>query len=434
MDNIGIYLHPQIAITKSQEVGNLLIFGAQGSGKSTILKDILSQILARGDRTLIYDAKREYTELFYSKNNLLLSPTDKRSLMWDIASDVTSPEVAYQIACIFVTQHGKDPIWANGARSFLAGCMIILMKSFANWSWPELKAMIDRPVAELKPLFLKYYPEAAKLIEENSATTASFTMELITHLNWLNYVAQVWSTDSKNKISISKWIAGGYSFKSLIIQNDPKLTKIAAPLCTSILSIIVNETLSLPDDKSRRFWFILDELTDLPKNEYLAKWLSLGRSKGARTIAGTQNASQLIDLYGFHMSESLTSLFSNFISLKVGTSFETAKKASDNFGKRRVKRASTQFDQSGNRSTSYSVSEEYIIQPDRLIQLPTPDNKGVVGYLSIGGWDAVYELKWPYPKLQKKAKHHEPIVFNNIKLVDETNKSRRGIRGRSRDA
>ena len=427
---LGLKLHPDVVITQEQEVGNLLVTGAQGSGKSTIIKPLVNNIINSGSRMLIYDAKREYTELFCQKGHFLLSPTDRRSLCWDISADVTSPEVALEIASCFISQTGKDPIWSNGARIILAGCMVVLMNTHPNWWWAELKELLNKPTKELNELFRKYYPDAAKLSLEDSKTTDSFMMELTTKLNWLDYVAKVWTKKSKNKFSVTKWVKGKYKIQSLIIPNNPKYSSISAPLCSAVLSIVVREVLSLPDNK-QKFWFVLDELADLPKTDALEKWLALGRSKGARTIAGTQNISQLQAIYGDAHTETITSLFSNIIALKIGNSSTTARKVADNFGKRIVKRPVINFDKYFNKSTSYQQSEEYIVRPEQLMQLPLPNKKGVKGYLSIQGREAVYELVWPYSNLPKIASAYIPIKRQHKNQTSKET-SRRGSRGRNK--
>jgi type IV secretory pathway TraG/TraD family ATPase VirD4 len=429
--SIGLNLHPQIAISEMQGVGNLLVTGAQGSGKSTVVKPLVKAILNTKDLMLIYDAKREYTPLILKKGHLLLSPTDKRSSCWDIAADVTTPEIAYEIASCFISKSEKEPIWGDGARLILTGCMVSLNRDKANWSWDDLNNTLDKPIDELKELFDKHYPKASKLIAEDSNTTKSFIMEMTTQLHWLGSVSKIWTKASQHKFSITKWVKGHYKIQSLIIANDPMYSAISAPLCSAVLSIVVREVLSLPDNDYRKYWFVLDELADLPKNKSLDKWLSLGRSKGARTIAGTQNISQIQEIYGDKVTENLTSLFSNIITLKIGLSAETAKKTADNLGKRLVKRATINFDKEGNRSTSYQQSEEYIVRPEQLMQLPSPNKKGIAGYLSVSGWNAIYKLVWPYPDLEIIAEAHLPVELNEYVEKVETNRLKRGTRGRS---
>lgn len=194
----GVGVHPKFSISEAQEAGNILVTGAQGSGKSTIVKPLVKSIANTEAQMLIYDAKREYTPLFHQKGHVLISPTDKRSVYWDIAADVKTPEIAYEIASCFISKSDKEPIWGNGARLILTGCMVSLNRLKESWSWDDLNSMLDKPIDELGCLFNKYYPKASKLIAEDSKTTDSFIMELTTQLSWLDSVANVWTKDCKS--------------------------------------------------------------------------------------------------------------------------------------------------------------------------------------------------------------------------------------------
>lgn len=424
----GLNLHPHIRISEIQEAGNILVTGAQGSGKSTVLKPILKQLLKEGNKAVIYDAKREYTETFLLKPNYLFNPTDNRSLCWDIMCDVQTPEQARQIATSLISEDTKEPIWSNGAREILTGCFIVLLNGDGFWSWSELKILLDLPLEELKKKLTWFHPKAANLIEEDSKTTQSFLSIIATETHWIDYVSTVWTTDSNNKFSIRRWVNGAYDIKGIIIANDPRYSAISKPLCNVVLNILTDELLSFADNEESRFWLVLDELADLPKTKSIEKWLALGRSKGARTLAGTQNISQIQSIYGDKNTETITSLFSNIVTLKIGSSLSTAKKIADNLGKRLVKRATINFDKEGNKSTSYQQSEEYIVRPEELMQLPSPNKKGVTGYLSVSGWNAVYELVWPYPELESIAAAHVPVELHDHSLETLA----RGSRGRKR--
>lgn len=432
MDELGIPLHPKVIITPKQEIGNIFIAGAQGAGKSVIFKPILSYLLARGDHALIYDAKREYTELFYGQDNLLLSPSDKRSLAWDISSDISSDEIAYEIACSLIIANERDPYWSNSARLIVAGAFVVLMKTEIKWSWLELKELLEKPFTYLNEIFSIHYPKAAQLIEDDSKTTHSIMSFVATNLVWLDYVAKVWTSESKYKFSITKWIGGKYKIQSLIIPNDPLRSTISTSLCSAVMALVTKLTIDLPDSRKRKFWFVIDELADLPKTESLEKWLSLTRSKGGRTLAATQANSQLESIYGDKNAETLMGLFSNLISLKIGSSYNAAKKVSDTLGKRYVKRATINYDKEGNRSTSYQQSEEYVVRPEQLMQLPSPNKQGVKGYLSVTGWNAVYELVWSYPQLEKIAESYIPIDTINDDETSLIEPRKRRNRGRHR--
>lgn len=427
----SIYLCERVKIPNNMEVGNIFINGAQGSGKSVIVKTVTSQLLNRGDKSIIYDAKREYTELFLSERVLLISPSDARSVAWDIASDITTPEIAYSISECFITEKTNDKFWTDGARLILTGCFICLMNNKKEWTWSDLDGMLNKSNEELKNNFNQYYPKASKLISEDSKTTDGFMSVLATQLSWLSFVKKAWNNDNTNKFSIRNWLNTDNSINSIIIPHDPKQSLISAPLCTAFLAVIVSEVLSMPDDSNRRLWFVLDELADLPKSSYLERWLSLGRSKGARTIAGTQNISQIANIYGERSAQTILSLFSISISLRIGSSYDSAKVSSKNLGSRIVRRLNVTYDRNGNQSRNFHQIEEPLVRPEDLMQLDGPDSYGVHGYLCISGWNSVYRLVWKYISLRKVADSFVPAVFD-IKNSDQEIHRTRGTRGRYR--
>src|SRR5690606_17958141 len=146
---------------------------------------------------------------------------------------------------------------------------------------------------ELKQLLAGCHPSASKLIEEESKTTQGFMTVLATQVGWMETLARAWPSSHESSFSISEWIAGTTSIDSVIIANDPRYSAISGPLCNAFVSLATRQLLAMPDCDERRIWFCLDELGNLPKCPSLLKLLTLGRSKGARTIAGVQSVSQL---------------------------------------------------------------------------------------------------------------------------------------------
>ncbi|PNH80069.1 type IV secretion system DNA-binding domain-containing protein [Vibrio diazotrophicus] len=428
-----IKIHPQVYLNKTIESGNLLIIGAQGSGKSTVTFPIVDEIIKNNNSILIYDAKREYTEKFYRQGVGLLSPTDSRSLVWDISSDITSENDALTIANCLIEDSSKEPHWTNGARLILSGCIVSLMRTKRIWDWMDLQQLLFDDTEKLRDELKNHYSLAANLIIPETKMTQSYMTILATSLNWISYISKVWTKESCNKFSIREWVKGSYNFNGLIIPNDPKSGGLSKSICSSVLSIVVNEKLSEKDQNSKSFWFALDELADLPKTQALSDWLTMGRSKGARTIAGTQNISQLESIYGVKDSETLTSLFSVLISLKIGSSYETASRVSQILGSREVKRATYTHDDKGNQSKCFQKEVEALVRPEDLMQLPYSQKTGVCGYMSVSGWNSVYKLKWPYSSFPNKSEPFIPIQEDSSRGSNgEKTSTGRGARGRGR--
>lgn len=409
-NSYGINLHPHIQLPIKRELGNVLALGMQGSGKSVVLKSLLTQIITRGDRVLVYDQKREYTTLFFDNNAVMISPTDARSTPWNIAADANSDEMALLIASSLIRET-KEPIWGNGSRLIFAGCISILNKTMPAWGWRDLSNLMILPEYELRELLQQHFPRASRLIQNESKTTEGFFSTILSELGWVFTLSEAWPDSYERGFSITKWLASEEK-PVLIIPADQKFSSLSDSLCVALLTLMISHVLDLPDSDNRKIWFAIDELGNLPKCSSLEAWLSLGRSKGARTIAGTQNISQLQNVYDHLPAETLLGLFNNIIALKMGSSGESANVVSRALGVRDIERLVITRDADGRESKNWQRERDIpLVAPDTLKHLPQADKHGVHGYATIGGWNAVYQLCWPYPKTPKMAEPFVPAAW-----------------------
>jgi type IV secretory pathway TraG/TraD family ATPase VirD4 len=405
----GIYLHPKIAISATRELGNIFIFGQQGAGKSTIIKFILEQLLKRNDSLFIYDEKREYTEQFYTGDEVLISPNDARGACWDLAKDITNEASAKTVANVLIQSSTQDTFWTDAARVVLTGVLISLMKKGKGWSWIDLNNLVFSDAQTLHDVFSINYKAGLNLVEPDSKTTLSILTTMAIQLSWLPDLAHRWKGCSK-LFCLKDWHTYD-SCKRLIVAGDPSAYEMSSALSSALFSLIANKIIASPDSNTRRIWFVLDELGNMPKTESLKKLLTLGRSKGVRTIAGTQAVSQLRAIYGKDDAETILSLFSNVIALRTGPIGDSAKMASENLGSRRVEQRVKSFDSSGKESVNHQHIDIPVVRTEEIIHLPR-SNCSVSGYLFINGYKSVYRLYWPIQKRLKISEAFIPIEKN----------------------
>ena len=417
-------LHPLIYLPLPEQLGNIFIAGSQGAGKSTVLKPILKAIFQYNRHALIYDAKLEYTQLFYEKSVILINPFDSRSSHWNISEDIDSELSARNVAESFIKE-SKDPFWSDGAKEVLVGIFLSLNKTTPDWGWKDLNSYLSINPEKLQELLSSYHPRAKVFIEKDSKMTQSLLAYMSSQLSWVNVVSDYWNEKSRNNFSVNRWIDSEQAERQVIIPNIPKYSHVSSPICGALLSLISNRLLSQEDNK-RQFWFVLDELADLPKTKSLIDWLSKGRSKGGHTIAATQAQQQVYAKYG-EDADTLLSLFSNTVTLRTN-SYESASKLSKNIGNRTVELQSKNYDKDGNVSLSTQEKELPAVTPEQIMHLPSPSSKGVTGFLTLAGYKASYLLTWPYPQLNKIA---DGFLAKSIKHRDIC-PNRRGTRGRSK--
>ncbi len=403
----GISVHPDVTLSKKEAEGNLFVFGQQGSGKSVVIKTVLEQIVSNGDVAVIYDEKREYTELFYDPiDTILIAPWDKRSAVWDISKDLRFEEDFELIANILVSDRAEDTTWSNGARAILAGILAVSSANGpSNWGWQQVVENLSLDTLSLRSALDRHYDRASRFVENESKTTHGFISTLMTDVAWLYSLDKAWADTGKSLFSIRDWLDGKEpKIKKIIVQAHPELKYVGAPLCNAMIGLMTKIATAKPDHGAAHIWLVLDELGNLPKNDSLKEWMSIGRSKGCRTLAGTQSISQLHQTYGEHDTDTLLNLFSTIIALRCGATGGVAEYAAKAFGEAIYERPT--YSENQGQTTSWQKETWRLVTPSDLVNLPQSTPQGVTGYITSSGWNAVYRLQWPYPKLNVIAKSH----------------------------
>lgn len=426
----GLFIHPSLQIPVIREVGNFLIWGMQGAGKSNLIKSLIKQILQRKDRVLIYDIKGEYTELFLESSCLLLSPKDERSINWNLGLDITDVGLAEVFAESVISSNiTRETFWVDSARVVLIGVIVGLIKTGKPWSWAELSKHLFSRDDELLKWLADTYPQAATLIQPEDKTTASIRSMIATQLSWVKTLAEL-NQNNSDFFSIRSWLQGA-SQKTLIVQGDLTSPLMSSALITALLAILTNTVLSRPDSQTESIWLVLDELATLNKSQRLETWLALGRSKGCKTIAGVQLLSQLESIYGREDANTMLGLFGNVVTFKLAPTGDSAEKASGSLGKRRVEYQTATTNEKGEKSYSLHQEEVAIVKSEDLIHLPQPSlRNGIEGFALISGTNAVYRLNWPINSTLKKVA--EPFVKRQKRISEphkgSTNRLNRRVR------
>ena len=150
--------------------------------------------------------------------------------------------------------------------------------------------------------------------------------------------------------------------------------------------------MNMPDDRNRRVWLIMDELSVLRKFPPLVDFLERGRSKGLCVVAGIQDWGTMEQFYEAE-ARTLYTCFVNkvFLSMREPVS---AKYYSDSLGESTFERTTT----TANRNNVFSVmpalstqiqtQNRPTISPSDLLQIspPDPKKKKIFGYSQISGY------------------------------------------------
>ena len=90
------------------------------------------------------------------------------------------------------------------------------------------------------------------------------------------------------------------------------------PLISCFVDTIFSSVLGMSTDPNRRIWVYLDELESLARLPTLGDALTKGRKKGLRIVSGYQTYTQLVDVYGENLAETMLGNHRTMVALPIG--------------------------------------------------------------------------------------------------------------------
>lgn len=414
---------PNVKLSREREVRNVLILGAIGSGKTRIILWIIQSLLGRllsdrnGDHALfVHDTTGEILDGFPLPANSFaaLHPHRPGGYAWRMGADLVEDSDCEAAADQAVDQTGER-IWGKSGAALYAGCMIVTKRKHGMaWGAPELyKACLLGP-RQMKKLFERYYPEAAKLIEidkggEISKTSISFLLTFrASVLRALRPLAQAWANaPASRQFSFSAWVTGGNQNqpKVALVQRSGRHPEMSAAWIGMVMDTITNAIgdPQFSNSRTRSRSFVLDEA---PALGMLRRWhelLDTGRNKGVSTFAAIQDLAQFRRLYG-DAADSIFQRFSTKIICAQTYGAETKALVENEIGTREIleEHTTNTIERGGKSSTSTTKQpkEVPIVRPEHLVLRLGVINRRVRA-LVVGLGDVI-EIEWPITRWRKR--------------------------------
>ena len=171
------------------EQSHTMLVGTTGTGKSTVMKDLLKQIRARRGRAVVFDLTATFIETFYNPHtDIILNPFDARCPKWSPFSDAHTREHFKEasLALVPMSDGGGEQFWPESARMiFVETCVRLVEQGRGNAQalsdvlmtskLKDLHAHVLRTVAA--PLT---DPEAKRMAESIRATFNTYAQALLT--------------------------------------------------------------------------------------------------------------------------------------------------------------------------------------------------------------------------------------------------------------
>ena len=304
-------------ILKDSEMQNFGFHGTVGSGKSTAINDLLTQLRARGDRVIIYDKGNNFIPTFYRQDkDKILNPFDQRCPFWDLWEECRTVGDFENFATSLLpdSSGSSDPFWVLSARSLFVATARRMAREKNRSIGELLKKLMSISLADLRQ-FLEG-TDAANLVDGSIEKTAmTIRTILTTYVRSLRYL-QGLDEDGKRPFNIRDWLhtedASGDN-PWIFISSDGQNHNALKPLLSAWLYMTMSGVLGLRADRNRRIWIYLDEAPSLHKLPILPEFCAEGRKFGGCTVLGLQNFPQMEETYGTNAAKSIWDLLNTRI-------------------------------------------------------------------------------------------------------------------------
>lgn len=295
-----------LVIRRDREAHHIQIAGDTGSGKSTLVRQIVHQIAARNEVAILFDPDREYIREFFraERGDWVLNPKDDRCPYWPIGAECDDEAEATPIAIgLFPDEPTRQQFFLSHTRaifSYLVGAYKPTVNELAYWmAHPE---EIDKRVVGT---------EHAHTLTANASQQRA---GILGSLNEAGKPLRMMPTQGEGRRvwTVREWSQQRQGW--IFITSTPDTIDALRPIQSLWLDMLILKLqTSAPQPGQARVWIVLDELASLNALPQLHSALTKQRKSGNPIVLGLQGMSQLDALYGKKAETILSQAYTNIV-------------------------------------------------------------------------------------------------------------------------
>jgi type IV secretory pathway TraG/TraD family ATPase VirD4 len=376
-----------LRIPRDAENKHFLIVGDTGSGKSSIIRQMLYQVAARGDSAIVYDPACEFVKQFYNphRGDIVLNPLDARMPYWNPSKELRRKAEAKALAVSLYQPDGvTNRIFVEAPQKILAHLLSYLPTPEELIQWMSDPAEIDRRVKGTE-YWMLIDPKAP---QQRTGVLGSLNMsaDSLRLLPKENETASVWTA--------TKWAETRQGW--IFITSRPTMREALRPLISLWIDTLVLRLLNEPMADQKPVWFVIDELASLQRLPQLHTAITENRKSQNPVILGFQGRSQMEARYGEN-AEAMLSQPATKIFLRT-TAPRAAKWVSEAIGEVEIERLrETHYDGTrAGRNFALDRQTEPLVLPSEISGLDD-----LRGFLKHG--NHVARFSFPFIALEEKS-------------------------------
>jgi len=301
-DGIGFRtcdMKDRMRVPARNEAQHFQLIGDTGTGKTTLISQILTQIRDRGHSAIVYDPACEYIQRFYDEErcDIVLNPLDARCPYWGPAQEIRKNAEADAIAesLYAPTTDSKDEFFHQTPAQIFAHLLKQGPTPHELAAWMANAKEIEERVkgTEMEHYIgVKAGPQRAGVLSSLGLVAKSLRLlPTLEQANGRTWSANKWSEERKG------WI---------FITSRPNERVALRPLHSLWIDLLVMRLLSRPRVGQKPVWFVIDELASLQQLPKLHTAITENRKSQNPLVLGFQGKAQLEVIYG-HLAEVMLS-------------------------------------------------------------------------------------------------------------------------------
>ena len=274
-----------VRIPRRDEAGHFLLVGDSGSGKSSVIRQLLRNIQERGETAVVYDPELDFTPEFLdpARGDVVCNPIDARMPYWSISDEARFPPAAAALANSLFPDTGTGKKPAGAARAIFE----YLLEHFRP-STEELAAwMRDADEVESR---VRVTPLAHLFADSRWSIVDRFQR-----------VAEALQLFPRQPQCTGCWSAASWALERrgwLFFPIRPEVRTRARPLLTLWLDTVLLHLVASAEAGMPPVWIILDDVGSLERLTQLPAAITGSRKASIRIVLGIRNHPQVVDCYG----------------------------------------------------------------------------------------------------------------------------------------